>query len=231
MEVSYKNIDKITTSLSHILLPTCNESEEDVFHNVLKSILYRSKYENSFLDNAFKLGMSGGVFPIEEEDLAMNWKQLNSEEQQIRQSKLLGFWAVENFPSLGKQLYGPSWQAKVKSLQSNTHSKEISAEEINAMIFKKLKLRVLQLNVSDSTLGKLKYFVNVPDNIARKNESKVSKTIKAFDIDDQWVKHCWKALKLSGFSLAFEVCNSVYYVKTVNHPFIVKILNFIFATR
>ncbi|KAJ6648901.1 Laminin subunit alpha-2 [Pseudolycoriella hygida] len=197
MEVDHK----ITTSLSHILLPTCNASE-DVFLNVLKSSFSRYKYEKNSLDHAFKMGMSGNVSLIEEEDLTRNWKKMNSKEQQDRQATLLGFWAVENFPSMGKQLHGPSWHAKVNSLQAN--SKQIRAVEINAVIFKKLKLRVLKLNVSDSTLGKLKYFVRVPESIAKGNESKISRKIKAYDVDEQWLDHCWKALKLGGFSLAFE---------------------------
>ncbi|KAJ6648902.1 hypothetical protein Bhyg_04134 [Pseudolycoriella hygida] len=160
------------------------------------------EYEKNSLDHAFKMGMSGNVSLIEEEDLTRNWKKMNSKEQQDRQATLLGFWAVENFPSMGKQLHGPSWHAKVNSLQAN--SKQIRAVEINAVIFKKLKLRVLKLNVSDSTLGKLKYFVRVPESIAKGNESKISRKIKAYDVDEQWLDHCWKALKLGGFSLAFE---------------------------
>lgn len=207
------NIDKTKNiiSLSHILLPTCNKAEdgEDVFLNVVKKIFSRSRYENNYLDNSFKMGLSGDAFHIEKEDLSMEWNQLTSEDQKSRQAKLLGYWSIVNFPSLGKQLWGPSWRAQVKTLQFNNDSIEMNTEEINVMMAKKIVLRVLHLNVSESTLGKLKYFVNIPKSIiATTNATKVTKTTTAFDIDDKWIEHCWKALKLGGFSLAFEVCNS-----------------------
>ena len=193
--------DEITTPVL-ILLPICIELETDVFLNILKNVIGRKKLDDHYIDNALKLGMRSDKFSIEEEDISVSWREKKSRDDQIRQSKLLGYWAINNFPSLGKKLFGSSWQTPNRqSLQVVGHSKVLSAEEIDAMVFQKLKIRVMQLNVSPSTLVKINHFVNVPANIGKTNESKISMKIKSFDPYDEWNEQCWKALKLGSFSL------------------------------
>lgn len=199
--------DEITTPVL-ILLPICIELETDVFLNILKNVIGRKKLDDHFIDSALKLGMRYDKFSIEEEDMSVSWSEKKSKDDQIRQSKLLGYWAINNFPSLGKKLFGSSWQTPNRqSLQVVGHSKVISAEEIDAMVFQKMKIRVMQLNVSPSTLVKINHFVNAPANIGKTNESKISIKIKSFDPDDEWTEQCWKALKLGSFSLngSYEV--------------------------
>lgn len=199
MENSEKNICDVTPPV-YILMPICKESKIDGFLNIIKNAINRAKPNE--LDNALKLGMSADKFSIELEDTTRDWNELGSKEQQIRQWKLLGFWAINNFPSLGKKLFGWSWQAPERtSLQVVGHSQEINAAEMDAIIFQKLKLRVLQLNTGPSTLTKFKHFVNVSINIGRKNECQVSAKIKSFDIEDEFLENCWKALKMGEFSV------------------------------
>lgn len=210
--VSMEDICEIIPPL-YILLPTCTESKTDVFLNILKNSLARSKLDDHYLDNALKLGTSANKFSIELEDVSMNWSELNSKEQQIRQSKLLGFWAIYNFPSLGNKLFGKSWQPpNRRSLQVVGRSKELCPDEIDVIVFRKLKPRVMQLNVSLSTLAKLQHFVSVPANICKTNESQVSPKVKSFDIDGEFIENCWQALKLGKFSLDvnFEVMIKYY---------------------
>lgn len=193
--------DEITTPL-FILLPVCTELETDVFLNILKNVIGRKKLDDYYIDHALKLGMSSDKFFLKEEDISGSWNDMKSKDNQIRQSRLLGYWAINNFPSLGKKLFGNSWQIpKRQNLQVIGHSKEISADEIDELVFQKMKIRVMQLNVSSSTLVKISHFVNVPTNIGKKNESKISIKIKSFDPDDEWTERCWKALKLGSFSL------------------------------
>ncbi len=211
-----KNDIKITPSVN-ILLPICVESETDVFFNILRNVIARSKLDEHILDNAVKLGMMGDKFYIKSKDLTKKWSDLVTMSQQIRQSKLIGFWAIDNFPSLGKKLNGKLWKAsKEKCLQFSGNSKTVTAAEIDSIIFQKLKIRVIQLNVSESTLSKLKLFVHVPAIVGRKNESQISPKIKVFDIDDNWVEKCWEALKLGYFSLDVSVSVQVGQEFTVN---------------
>lgn len=189
---------------ANILLPICVETDSDVFLHILKSIVAR-KTDDHFLYNGLKFGMSGDVFNIDEEDLTMNWNNLDTTKQRIRQARLLGYWAISNFPSLGKKLHGISWQPSKKSLLIKKQSKEINADEINEKISRKLKLRVLQLDVSDSTLIRIKDFVKVPAYIGKNNETRLSKQMNAFDIDSQWMELCWKALNSGEFPLVFKV--------------------------
>lgn len=140
--------DEIITPVL-ILLPICIELETDVFLNILKNVIGRKKLDDHFIDSTLKVGMRSDKFSIEEEDMSVSWSEKKSKDDQIRQSKLLGYWAINNFPPLGKKLFGSSWQTPNRqSLQVVGHSKVISAEEIDAMVFQKMKIRVMQLNVS-----------------------------------------------------------------------------------
>lgn len=192
----------------YILLPICAElkyekkQEYDVFLKILKNVIGRSKLDKDAIDNAFKLGMRGDEFSINEKDLSENWPILKSFKVQKRLTKLLGYWASNNFPSLGKKLFERSWTPpKRRSLKVNGRSNEISADQIDAFVSQKLDIRLIELSVSQSTLAKVRHFVNCPANIGTKNELQISDKVKSFDVDDEWKEECWRALKLGSFSL------------------------------
>lgn len=185
-----------------ILLPICAELEIDVFLKILKNLIGHSKLDKDAIDNAFKLGMSGDEFSIKEKDISENWTILKSIGAQKRLTKLLGYWANNNFSSLGKKFFERSWKPpKRQSLKVKGRSKEMSADEIDAFVSQKLEIRVIQLNISQSTLTKVRHFVNCPANIGKKNEFQISKKVTSFDVDDEWKEECWRALKLGSFSL------------------------------
>lgn len=208
-------------------MPICTEAKFDVFFNVVKSIIARSKLDVHYLDQALRSGLMADKVCIELEDMTTNWNELVSKEQQIRQFKILGYWAIENFPLLGKKMLGGSWKPpKRESFRIVENSKEIilSDADVDAFVLKKLKLRLLQLNLSKSTLGRLKQFiVDVPASISKNNEIQISPKIKSFDVHDECVTDCWKALKLGKFSLGvnFEVTslNSLLIFKTLKIHF------------
>lgn len=77
----------------HILLPVCVELKPDIFINFIQDTILRLRLDAHYLGNAFKFGMSSEQFSIESDDLAMNWNELTTKDQQIRQSQLLGYWA------------------------------------------------------------------------------------------------------------------------------------------
>lgn len=185
-----------------ILLPICAELKIDVFLKILTNLIRHSKLDKDAIDNAFKLGMSGDEFSIKEEDLSENWTISKSIDEQKRLTKLLGYWANNNFPSLGKMFFDRSWKPpKRRSLKVKGRSKEISADEIDAFVSQKLEIRVIQLNIPEGTLRKVRHFVNCPANIGKKNELQISNKVKSFDVDDEWKEECWRALKLGSFSL------------------------------
>lgn len=205
MEATDKNSMKIKPPV-YILLPICVETKTDVFYNILKKTLARKKLKDHYLDTAFKMGLMGDKVYIEMDDINRNWRELESKDQQIRQSKLIGYWAIDNFPSLGKKLCGKSWSpSKESRVQVIEHSKEISSQENDATVFQKLKIRVMQLNVSENTFCKLKHFVNVPAYIGKSSGSQITPKIKSFDVDCEWVEQCWKALKMGHFPLDVNV--------------------------
>lgn len=191
----------------NILLPKCEDVEVDVFLLILKGAISR-KSDDHYLVSALKFGMSGASFPIEESHLQMSWKDMSTKQQRIHQSRLLGFWTIKNYPLLGKKLRD-SWENSEENGLLTNNQTRMSSDEINAIISRKLKLRVLQLDVCAGTVDRLKEFVNAPDNIDILNEEKMSKQMKSFDIDESWTDHCWGALK-SGQSGEFVIDVSTY---------------------
>lgn len=150
--------------------------------------------------------MAGEGFSIESEDISVNWKQLSSESQQIRQSKLLGLWAINNFPLLGKNFFGESYRAPKRNAVEVTGSSMIEPDSIDDFIFPKMKLRMIQLNVSESTIVKLKHFVKAPGCIGKNSEFQISRKMRSFIIDAEFLESCWKALKFGeSMSSDFEV--------------------------
>lgn len=181
------------------------ETKHDVFFNIVKTIISRSRVEEDYLDNALKFGLTGEHFRIESEDITRNWAELNTKEQQIRQSKILGYWAIEHFPSLGKKIHGQSWNPPTREsfrIDENSSETLLSEADIDALVFKKLKLRLLEVNLSKSTSAKLKRFiVDPPFDVVKYNECQISPKIKSFDIAG---RH-WEALKFGKFSTDFNL--------------------------
>lgn len=200
----------------NFLLPFCEElaeSEIDGFFSVLKSVINRKSIDENCFDSSLKSAMSGETFFIYSKDLITNWSMLKSKTQRIRQYKLLGYWAIENFSSFGRILFGKSWKApERKSIEvvGPSGTEELQPEDIDKQILQKLSLRILEMDLSDSTLAKLKHLVNVPSIVRKNNDKKISSKIKAFDVEDKYKEKCWRSLK-SGrnvFDENFEV--SVY---------------------
>lgn len=195
----------------NILLPLCVESRCDVFYSVIKNAIDRSKLDDFV--NVLKLGMNGDEFFIKSEDLSSNWNVLNSTEERIRQSKILALWAIEHFPALGKRFYGASWKPPERKNIHVIGETQVTIDDIDAIVLRKLKLRMFQLNVSPSTLKKLRHLaIDVPANFHKSNEHEYSTKIKSFEIDGEFVEESWKALKLGKFSInvsqSLEVCFS-----------------------
>lgn len=163
----------------------------------MKCVVARSNENRHHLTETFISAMEGEKFVIEMDDLKLSWSQLNSKEQQIRQSKILGLWSIVHFPSLRKKLCGEMHQ--VPRVNADT---EISVEKIDELVFSKMKLRVVKMSVSESTFNKLKHFVKVPGCVGnqRINEIKIAKKMVGFDVDTDFVDSCWDALKNGKFS-------------------------------
>lgn len=181
-----------------VLLPFCVELETDVFLNLLRNVVARSKLDDHQLD-ILKAGMIADTLYIKSNDLLINWKDLKSESQRIRQIKLLGVWTMYNYPSLGKKLFGESWQAPERKIVEVLGGSVMSAEDVNEVILKKMKLRIIELNISPSTLLKLRHFVRVPIDVGKFNGIQISPRIKLFEIDENVIGNYWKALKLGSF--------------------------------
>lgn len=86
---------------------------------------------------------------------------------------MLGFWAINSYPLLGKKVGDESWKAPTRNIEV-TGNQKMNSEEVDTLILQKLKLRAIQLNVRDSTIGRLKYFVKVPASICKNNEVQIS---------------------------------------------------------
>lgn len=201
------NKNKENTPPIYILLPVCVEAQTDLFLNILRNVVAHSRYYDVFLEDALISGMLGERFSVDSYDLSVNWNILNSKSRQIRQAKLIGFWTARNYPLIGKKLIGGAWQPPKTNCIEIIGSNAINEEEIEAIIFKKMGLRIMELSVSHSTLTKLKYFVKVSVAIEQVNGFQVSPKIKAYDVESKHLEGCWQALKLGEFSSTanFEV--------------------------
>lgn len=215
MENSVCNKIYVENRMVYILLPICVELNYDSFLSVLKNVVSRvgrAKMVEFYLDNALKTGMMADEIIVEEKDLTSNWKDCSSRQGLIRQSKLLGFWTTTNYPAFGKIFFGDSWQAPKQDaikMNSKNNTKTMTAAEIEAIIFPKLKCQLVQLNVSESTLSHLKHFVKVPINdINIENEKQISPRMKCFDIKEGFAENCWAALKCGEWRKVSEQCFS-----------------------
>lgn len=188
-----------------VLLPICIEANTDVFINILSSVVYHTRLHDNFHIHSLISGMAGETFQVDADDLSVDWKELTSNDRQIRQSKLIGIWAARHYPLIGKKLNGVTWQPPKKCNVQMSGSREISEEEIVNIVSKKMKLRIIELNVCKSTSKKLKHFIPAAMGIGRVNVTLISSKMKAFDIESENMSSCWQALKLGGFPSDFEV--------------------------
>lgn len=188
----------------YILLPICVDVTYDNFFNMLKNVVHRegkSKLTKFYLDNAFKQGMMAEeiFINVDDVDASISWKFCKSKEEGIRRSKMLGYWTSINFPTLGKLLFGDSWQTpkeNVVKVKSQHGTKLITSAEVNLFMFPKMKCHLLQLNVCEATLCLLKDFVRVPiSEIGINNGTQISPKMKFYDIKDEHLEKCWTALK------------------------------------
>lgn len=200
----------MSTSEFHVLLPYCNESNNDVFMNILKNALARSKFDVHYLDRAFISVMNGDQLAIQQEDVKVNWTLLHSKKQQIRQSKLLGYWTMNGFPSLGKKLFGKKYRAPKRIAVEVVGNAVMSPETVDDFITPKMKLRLIQLNVNKSTVAKLKHFVKAPAFVGKINEQRISRKMKSSDIKPEFLETCWQALKCKKFPKNFDSAVSLF---------------------
>lgn len=190
----------------YILLPVCLEQNDDVFLDILKCTIARSKLNQGALD--LKLGMGSEKFSVSPEDLSLNWENHQTDVQKLRQSKLLGFWMVGNFPKLAGKIFWGSFDPPKRSDVVIVGNEQYSGDRIDSAIFEKMKLRIMELHLSWSTLEKLKHFVQVPSTVGMINEKIISKKMKSFDIEDQYIDDCWNALKFGQFVEAENFVNN-----------------------
>lgn len=202
-----------------ILLPFCVQTQTDVFLEILRNSVKRSGIsEFHDLVSALKSGMSE-IFSIESEDVTVDWTKLDSKTQQIRQWKLIGFWTLNNFPSMVEKLIGESCGVpKRNAIQVNGNS-AFEADSIDEFIYLKMKPRIIELTVAESTRRKLKHFTLVPDGIRKSKEQRVSRKMKSFEVDAEFVECCWNALKSGKFSMNsdFEVSYPAFSFQCLNN--------------
>lgn len=161
--------------------------------------------------------LTGDSFEVDNEDLSVDWRTLTSNSRQIRQNKLLGFWTARHYPLFGKKLIGPSWNPPEICNVQVSESVGITEDEIDNIVSKKMKIRIIEVNVSISTSKRLNYFVHAPSGIGKANVTVLSSKMRAFDIESEYLPGCWQALKLGGFADDFTVIN--FLVKIVINNF------------
>lgn len=211
MNPTDETIQKGITPL-YVVLPFCTQFSCDVFLDVLKKVVARTKLGDNHIEGAFISGMEAKVLFIEPEDLSTDWTEKSSKSKQIRLSKLIGFWSVNNFPSLGKKVFGGRWQPFEERkivIGDGALLPDIDDKELDSIIFQKFVIRVIQLNVNSSTFAKVKHFVAVPASVCKTNFVRISKKMKMFEIQDLHMENCWSALKSGkyfmneGFGVSF----------------------------
>ncbi len=106
-----------------------------------------------------------------------------------------------NCPSFGRVFFGSSWRVPVRNIlrvKSEKGEKEIKVGEIHPILFPKMMCQIIELDVSPSTGGKLKHFVQIPSTVAGAitcNEQGISNKMKTFSINEEHLEKCWNALK------------------------------------
>ncbi|XP_037025682.1 uncharacterized protein LOC119067043 [Bradysia coprophila] len=192
------DIDENTPPI-YVLLPTCLETDTDVFLEILKSVVLHTRLHDNFHIHSIISGMDGEVFEVDVDDLTTDWKNLTSHSRKVRQSKLLGYWAARNYPLIGKKLIGAAWQPSNTCNVQVSEPMEIAKDRIDEIVAKKLQIRIIELNVCRGTSKKLNYFVRAPIGLNGGNVVALSSKMKAFDIKSEFVAECWNALKVGVF--------------------------------
>lgn len=204
-KISFEN------QIVNVLLPACVGAKHDVFFNVLRNVISRvgkTKMAEFYLDNALKAGLIAEEICV---DVIASNLEFASKYDGIQQTKTLGFWTFINCPTFGKIFYGDNWQPSNRC--------DIKVREINAMIFPKMKCRMVQLNVCESTKQNLKHFVKIPTNeIGVCNGLKVSTIMKLFDIKEEFQEKCWAALKRGKWLADTEVRNVFRLIRAFFSP-------------
>lgn len=177
-----------------VLLPHCVELKKDVFLEILLSVVWRSKMDE-YLRDSLKSGMTDKSLCIKSKDLLLDWRSLTSKSQQLRQYQLLGYWTMQYYPALGKKLFKDTWKPLQRQSIEVIGSEPMSSDAVDTAIMRKMKLRSIELDVCRTTLQKLRHFVETPNNIGKYNETRISRQVKSFDIEDDHIEKCWKALK------------------------------------
>lgn len=182
----------------NILLPVCEQSDIDVFLNILRAIVSRTNIDKNPLNISLIGGMNSSTIRIQAEDIGP-WNHLNSQQHQARQALMLGFWSTENFPSLGIRLCGDGWKKPQRQCVEVFGRESITPNEFDSLIFDKINLRVIELLVNRTTLARLKNFIEAPSDIAKENKIQLSKKMFSFEIGSG-VDRCWEVLKSGVFS-------------------------------
>lgn len=218
MESADKSIHNVITP-TYVLLPFYTEFSFDVFLDILKKVVARTKLGEEQLESAFISGMDTTTLFLESEDLTTNCTSESPKSKQIRLSKLMGFWTVNNFPLLGKKVLGELWQPPKdrKVVIGNDNGQTKDDKQMDSIIFNKFELRAIELSVNSSTLAKVKHFVSVPACVCEKNYIKISKKMRMFDVQDAHMESCWQALKSGKYltSDGFEV-SFIFIFRQIN---------------
>lgn len=193
--------DDKTTSPFCILLPFCVESKDDYFLSILRSIIDRAKIEDNLLDSAVKKGMMLQTFQIEADDLD-RWENPQSSQQNIKRAMMIGFWAIENFPSLGKKICGDGWNAPQRVNIEVNGQGSITPNEFDAHIFAKLEIRVIELRLCPGTLNRFKCFTKAPPNLKKVNKVELTKKVVSYNVANGLDHQCWDALRSGVFTIS-----------------------------
>ncbi|XP_037037457.1 CAP-Gly domain-containing linker protein 1-like isoform X2 [Bradysia coprophila] len=180
-----------------ILLPMC-DAKYDVFVSLITNLIGRVKLDEHPEDNALKVGLKGEKFAVELADLTDAWFESSSIVQRIRRNNLLGYWSIAHFPVVGKKFFGLKWEPPQREELEIVGSEEkMCAEEIDDFVSKKLKLRLIELSVSQSTLQKLRLFVvDIPADAGKRNQSSIPPGMMSYEIDDHRAGDFWQLIKL-----------------------------------
>ena len=106
-------------------------------------------------------------------------------------------------------MFGEAWKAVERQSIQVIGNEAMSSDAVDTAIMRRMKLRVIELNVCQSTLSKLRNFVETPNNIGKCNEIRISRKVKSFDIEDDHIEKCWKALKYGNLPMSEVVSISI----------------------
>lgn len=183
----------IDMAATYILLPVYNELESDLFLNIVKKIVSRTRLEN-YLELSLMSGMERRKLIIECDP------NDPSRSGEIARASLLGYWCCKNFPSFCKKLLGEQWYPSNGRKVFIGTNQNISDSDVDRLIFSSMELRVLELSVNASTLEKLKHFVSVPANICANNPVSISKKMRVFEVAESYIENGWAGLRYGKFN-------------------------------